>query len=130
MTTRAPASVSRAEISRRTGAVVIRQPERGVEHQFGEIVFQQRHASGDVAGRVVDMQRLPLGQRRMGLERNDNPFRGLRRRVGQQPVAAVKLVFFGITGNIQRDTLPGVGLFHRLVFAHEARARASVCSRP
>ena len=95
--------------------VVIRQPERRIKNQFGKIVFQQGHAPGDMAGRVVNMQRLPLSQRDVCLQGDDDAFRRLGRGVGQQPVAAVKLLFFRIPGNVERDPLPGVGVLRRLI---------------
>ncbi|MNE96381.1 hypothetical protein D3C80_1945790 [compost metagenome] len=64
---------------------------------------------------MVDVQRLPLRQRRMGLQRNNHALGRFRWGVGQQPVAAVELFFFGIARNVQRDTLPGMCLFRRLI---------------
>ncbi len=95
--------------------VVVRQPERRIKNQFGKIVFQQGHAPGDMARRMVNMQRLPLGQRHISLQGDDDAVRRLGRGVGQQPVAAVKLLFFCIPGNVERDPLPGVGVLRGLV---------------
>ncbi|MNZ46414.1 hypothetical protein D3C78_640950 [compost metagenome] len=68
---------------------------------------------------MVDMQRLPLCQRRMGLQGNNHALGRLRWRVRQQPVAAIELFFFSITRNVQRDTLPGMCLFRGLILRME-----------
>ena len=68
-----------------------------------------------MAGRVVNMQRLPLGQRYVCLQGDNHAFRRFRRSIGQQPVSAVQLLFFRIPGNVQRDTLSGVGTVSGLV---------------
>ena len=44
--------------------VVIGEPEWCIKHQFRQRPFEQGNTPGDVAGRVVNMQRLPLHQRR------------------------------------------------------------------
>jgi hypothetical protein len=59
----------------------------------------------------------------MRLQRDNHAFRRLRRRIGQQPVAAVQLLFFRITRNIQRDALPGMSMFSRLVLRVKPRTR-------
>ncbi|CSG08243.1 Uncharacterised protein [Shigella sonnei] len=63
----------------------------------------------------MNMQRLPLGQRRMGLKLDNHPCERLWRRIGKQPVATVNLLFFRITRDVKRDTLPGMGGFCWLV---------------
>ena len=59
--------------------VVIRQPQRRIENQLRQRAFEQRHAAGNMAGGMVDMQRLPLAKRRVALEFDNDPFRGFRR---------------------------------------------------
>ena len=68
-----------------------------------------------MAGRVVNMQRLPLGQGHVCLQGDNDAFRRLRRGIRQQPVPAVKLLFFRIPGNVQRDPLPGMCMLCGLV---------------
>ena len=60
--------------------VVIRQPQRGIQHQLRQVVLEERHPAGNVAGSMVNMQRLPLAERRMALQLDNHPFRRLRRR--------------------------------------------------
>ena len=63
----------------------------------------------------MDMQRLPLRQRRVALQLNDHPFRSLRRPHREQPVAAIQRLFLRIANNIQGDTLASPGLPDGLV---------------
>ncbi|MNV36076.1 hypothetical protein D3C71_1275400 [compost metagenome] len=63
----------------------------------------------------MNMQRLPLGQRHMGLQRNNHAFGWLWRCVSQQPVAACDLFFFCITRDVQGNTLPGMSLVSWLI---------------
>ncbi len=95
--------------------VVIRKPERGIQHQLRQIALKQRDAPGDMARGMVYMQRLPLLQRGVALECDNNPFRRRQRLLRKQPVAARNIRFFRIAANVQRDTLPGVSLVNRLV---------------
>ncbi len=88
VTTRAPASVLAPKYHAAPDGHYL--PARvAYRNQFSEIVFQQRHAPGDMAGRMVDMQRLPLTERDMRLQGDNHPLRRLWRRLRQQPVAAV-----------------------------------------
>ena len=51
----------------------------------------------------------------MRLQGDDRPLRRLWRYTGQQPVATVKLLFFRIARNIERDPLTGMGMLYGLV---------------
>ncbi len=106
--------------------IVIRQPQRRIQHQLGKVIFEQRNAARDVAGSMVNMQRLPLGQRRMGMQRDDQPRNRLGRRFGQQPVTAANSLFFSVARDVQGNTLPGMGLLYRLVL----RMKAADAHRP
>jgi hypothetical protein len=65
-----------------------------------------------MAGRVVNAA-AAIGSAAHASARQSR-VRRLRRGIGQQPVAAVKLLFFRI-GNVQRDPLPGIGMLSGLV---------------
>ncbi|CUZ63834.1 Uncharacterised protein [Serratia marcescens] len=100
--------------------IVLRQPQRAIEDQFRQPVVQQRNAPGDVAGGMVQMQRLPMADRPIRFQRHQNAFRRLRRTLRQQPVAARDTVFIDIAADVQRDALPGLGLFHDLILGVQA----------
>ena len=59
--------------------VVIRQPQRSIQHQLRQVALKERHPAGNVAGSMVNMQRLPLAERRMALQLDNHPFCWLRR---------------------------------------------------
>lgn len=78
VTTRAPASVKRAEISRSTSRS-LSASHSGYPAPAPPGCPQKRHPAGNVAGSMVNMQRLPLAERRMALQLDNHPFCWLRR---------------------------------------------------